>query len=154
MKSRISPDELLISKSLFVISFVSSCKLHRNRIAETLANFSGKVFSALNDFIPDLFIQVVQIAVTDIIFKQSVDQACVKVITGSNGADGFQRLYRIFFADQVGTQRYFVATGGADKTGTVELYLIFISCLRPAYYTCRGSPPKNRAQYLHIPDSR
>ena len=69
MKIGISLDELLISKSLFVISFVSSCKLHRNRIAETLANFSGKVFSALDNLIPGCFVQVVQITISDVVFK-------------------------------------------------------------------------------------
>ena len=43
---------------------VSLCEFHRNRIAETAANFGGKVLSALNDFIPDLFIQIIQVAVT------------------------------------------------------------------------------------------
>jgi len=59
MKIGISLDELLISKSLFVISLVFLCKLHRNRIAETSANFSCEVFPALDYFIPDLFIQVI-----------------------------------------------------------------------------------------------
>ena len=65
---------------------------------------AAKSFPPLNYFVPDFFIQIIKVAVSYIIFKQSVDQSRIEIISGTDGADCFQRFYRIFFADQIGTK--------------------------------------------------
>ena len=59
MEIGISLDERLVSKSLFVISLVFCANPTETELLKLRQTSAAKVFSALDYFIPDLFIQVI-----------------------------------------------------------------------------------------------
>lgn len=51
------------------------------------AHLSCKIFSTLNDAVPSRFVYVGQVTVAHIIFEQAIDDSCIEVVTGTDGAD-------------------------------------------------------------------
>lgn len=112
--------------ALCVRSFDSRSEFRRDGVVQALAYIRCKADAIVYDPVPLFLLEVIQIPVPYTQFHQSVEDACIEIVSGSYGADSGDGRYGIVLPQGTCAQRHFIGAGCIKEVRAIKLDLLFI----------------------------